>query len=131
MNIERVSEDKDLLALHAKRPMGYELSPSSPDFIVKNGMYDEGNLVAAVLGRVTAETYLLLDPQWKSPQERWEAVKRLMFLSAREAQTYGILDTYVSVSPDVKCFSRRLQRSMDKGGLGFVRAPWDLLTVKL
>lgn len=127
MEIRPVShgESDALVRLYEQRPMGYEFDPRRADFIIKNGMFDNGKLVASVLGRMTTESYLLLDPQWSTPAIRWEATKRLIYLSAAEAKMQGVIDTYVSVSPLAGCFARRLKK------LGFVKAPWPVLTARL
>jgi hypothetical protein len=126
MEIRCVLDSKPLQEIHQKMGLGYILDPDSPDFIIRNGMFSNGVLVAAILGRATTESYLLLDRSWATPSERWDAVQRLATTSAREAkEVYGILDTHIWLPPKAGCFMRRLRR------MGFVQAPWPCMTVKL
>lgn len=112
--------------LHEKMNLGYTLDPAQGDFIVKNGLFDDGKLVSVVLGRLTTEAFLLLDRSWKSPQDRWDAVKNLATVSASEGKLmYGITDANIWLPPKAGCFVRRLKK------MGFVECPWKSMTVNI
>jgi hypothetical protein len=126
LEIREVTENTELSNLHEKMGLSYKLDLEQGDFIVRNGMYDNGRLVAAVLGRATTEAYLLLDRDWNEPACRWDAIKRVAIVSATEARDlYGIRDVHVWIPPKVSCFKRRLR------SLGFVPTPWECLTARL
>lgn len=112
--------------LHAAMNLGYELPDPRTGFFVKTAMFDGGRLVTAVLGRKTSEAYLLLDRTWSTPQERWEAVGRLIVCGAQQAKIQGIDDVHVWLPPAIeKRFAKRLAE------FGFVKAPWNCHTAKL
>ncbi len=126
MVIRHVQETALIKEIHANMGLGYTLDPDSPDFIIRNGMFSNGRLIAAILGRATTESYLLLDRSWSTPADRWDVVQRLATASAIEAkEVYGILDTHIWLPPKAGCFARRLRR------MGFVQAPWPCMTVRL
>lgn len=118
--------------LHTAMNLGYELPLAGEEFdlekkfFVRTGIFDEGRLVTAVLGRLTSEAYLLLDRTWSTPAERWEAVGRAAVCAAQQAVFEGIEDVHVWLPPAIeKRFSNRLAR------FAFVKAPWHCYTAKL
>jgi hypothetical protein len=127
MMIAAITEDKysEAMALHEKMGADYPLDLERSDFIIKNGMFDGGKLVTVVLGRITTEAYLLLDREWRQPEDRYDALERLIGVSAAEARLYGVVDTHVWVPPTKRCFTRRLKR------MGFIAVPWDCMTARI
>ncbi len=127
MMIRPITENDYAAAIVLHKQMGsdYLLQLERPDFVIKNGLFDDDRLVTAVLGRITTEAYLLLDRQWKRPEDRFEALNRVIAVSAQEAKLYGVQDTHVWVPPTKRCFTRRLKR------MGFVVAPWECLTARI
>lgn len=112
--------------LHARMNLGYDLPDPRTALFVRTGMFEGSRLVSAVLGRKTSEAYLLVDSSWASPQERWEAIGRLVVTGAQQAKIEGIEDVHVWLPPAIeKRFSRRL------AAFGFVKAPWNCYTARL
>jgi len=71
---------------------------------------DEKILGAALL-RLTAEAYLLLDPQQGSPRQRWQALLALHSAAQFDAQQRGLEDVHAWLPPRVaKTFGRRIER---------------------
>lgn len=113
------------MRLHEAMGADYALDLERPDFIVKNGVFDDERLVTVVLGRVTTEAYMLLDRTWRTPQDRMNYLLRLVDVSGKEAKLYGIMDCHVWIPPSKSCFGRRLKR------MGFVPANWECLVGRL
>jgi hypothetical protein len=118
--------------LHAAMGLDYELPLADhggdlrKTVFVRTGIFDDGRLVTAVLGRLTSEAYLLLDRTWSTPAERWEAAGRAMVCAAQQAVTDGIEDVHVWLPPAIeKRFGKRLAE------FAFVKAPWNCYTAKL
>ena len=67
-------------------------------------------LGAAVL-RLTAEAYLLLDPQQGSPRQRWQSLLALHNAAQYDARRRGLEDVHAWLPPAIaKTFGRRLER---------------------
>jgi hypothetical protein len=76
----------------------------------------EGKIVGAALLRLTAEAYLLLDPQAGSPRQRWQSLLTLHEAARDEAWQRGLEDVHAWLPPAIaEKFGRRL------GGLGWLR----------
>jgi len=74
------------------------------------------NIVGAALLRLTAEAYLLLDPNAGSPRERWEWLLGLHAVTEREAARRGLEDVHAWLPPEIAAkFGKRLAR------LGWIR----------
>jgi hypothetical protein len=119
------SDYEQARALHESMSLGYKLDSSQSDFIVKNGLFEDGKLISVMLGRLTAEAFLLLDRGWRLPQDRWDAVRRLAAVSAAEAKLCGVNDVHIWLPPKAGCFEGRLRR------MGFVDCPWKSMTVNI
>jgi len=74
------------------------------------------NIVGAALLRLTAEAYLLLDPNAGSPRERWQWLLGLHAVTEREAARRGLEDVHAWLPPEIAAkFGKRLAR------LGWIR----------
>ena len=70
-----------------------------------------GHILGAALLRLTAEAYLLLDPQQGSPRQRWQALLALHSAAQHDAQQRGLEDVHAWLPPRVaKTFGRRIER---------------------
>ena len=68
-------------------------------------------ILGAALLRLTAEAYLILDPQLKNPRDRWNAILALHAAAQRDAQQRGLEDVHAWLPPQVaQKFGRRLAR---------------------
>lgn len=91
-------------------------SCSSADGSAGNDGQAGGRIVGAALLRLTAETYLLLDPRSGTPRERWRRLLMLHAAAERDAWRRGLEDVHAWLPPPIAGrFGRRLER------LGWVR----------
>ena len=68
-------------------------------------------ILGAALLRLTAEAYLLLDPQQGSPRQRWQALLALHDAAQLDAQQRGLEDVHAWLPPRVaKTFGRHIER---------------------
>jgi hypothetical protein len=73
-------------------------------------------IAGAALLRLTAEAYLLLDPEAGSPREKWQWMLGLHEATRRDALARGLEDVHAWLPPEIaKKFGKRLTR------LGWVR----------
>jgi hypothetical protein len=76
-------------------------------------------VIMAVLQRLTAETYLLHDPDAGTPRQRWQNFLALHDAALRDAAVRGLDDAQAFLPPQIaRSFGRRLAR------LGWMRDPW-------
>ncbi|HEY6206826.1 MAG TPA: hypothetical protein VIW21_11730 [Chthoniobacterales bacterium] len=69
------------------------------------------NIVGAAFLRLTAEAYLLLDPQLTKPRQRWQGLLKLHEAARLDAQRRGLEDVHAWLPPRIgKTFGRRLER---------------------
>jgi len=116
-------EEKDLEALkaiHARQGFGYAFPDlGNPLFLTKLilGREEGGKGIAgAALLRLTAEAYLLLDPQAGSPRGRWQGLLELHEATRRDALARGLEDVHAWLPPEIaKKFGKRLTE------LGWIR----------
>lgn len=83
----------------------------SLDIEHKSRNTDHGNILGAALLRLTAEAYLLLDPQLKNPRDRWNAILALHAAAQHDAQRRGLEDVHAWLPPAIATkFGRRLTK---------------------
>ena len=127
----REYQEKDLdtlLRIHAKQSFPYEFPDlSNPLFVTKivlqegsqrsaDAANSPGKILGAVLLRLTAEAYLLLDPEAGTPRQRWQSLLTLHAAAEREAWHRGLEDVHAWLPPPIaKTFGKRIER------LGWVR----------
>lgn len=129
MHIREYSKN-DLAALrsiHAGQGFAYPLPDlDNPLFVTKLVLSEHGEgkgpslepekITAAVLLRLTAEAYLLLDPRTGSPRERWQHILALHAAAEQDAWRRGLEDVHCWLPPQIaKQFGKRITR------LGWVR----------
>jgi len=87
---------------------------------------EPGCVKMAILLRLTAETYLLHDPQSGTPGRRWERFLALHEAARRIAIARGLDDVQAFLPPRVaRAFGRRLAR------LGWMQDPWPCFSRRL
>jgi len=68
-------------------------------------------ILGAVLLRLTAEAYLLLDPRVGTPRERWQWLLALQAAAERDAWQRGLEDVHAWLPPPIaQKFGKRIQR---------------------
>jgi hypothetical protein len=131
MRIREYTEgDLDALrAIHATQGFDYNLPDlSNPLFVTKLVLTGEDKapggaataqaetILGAALLRLTAEAYLLLDPQAGTPRERWQWLLALQAAAERDAWQRGLEDVHAWLPPPItKKFGKRMER------LGWIR----------
>jgi len=111
-------EERDLAALqaiHQRQGFNYAFPDlANPLFLTKLvlGREEAGKGIAgAALLRLTAEAYLLLDPEAGSPRERWQWLLRLHETTRRDAIARGLEDVHAWLPPEIATrFGRRLTK---------------------
>jgi hypothetical protein len=128
----REYQESDLAALraiHAAQGFDYKLPDlSNPLFVTKLVLTGENvapvgataardeTILGAALLRLTAEAYLLLDPQAGTPRERWQRLLALHAATERDAWQRGLEDVHAWLPPPItRKFGKRMER------LGWVR----------
>jgi hypothetical protein len=126
------SDLAQLKAIHASQGFDYAFPDlSNPLFITKLVLTgDDANsqrknddtinanekILGAAFLRLTAETYLLLDPKSGTPRDRWQSLLALHTATHRDAWQRGLEDVHAWLPPPIATkFGRRLQR------LGWIR----------
>ncbi len=132
----KASDLAQLQAIHASQGFDYAFPDlSNPLFVTKLVLTDADadadastqqtnddiananeKILAAAFLRLTAETYLLLDPKAGTPRARWQSLLALHAATHRDAWHRGLEDVHAWLPPSIaKKFGRRLQR------LGWIR----------
>ncbi len=107
-----------LLRMFEAGNFDYELPDLDSGIFVSKTVLENGNgqVEMALLGRLTVEMYMLLDPTVGTPRERWEKFLKLHEAVEREMRVNGIHDVHAWIPPKIaKSFGRRL------AGLGWIR----------
>lgn len=116
-----------LRAIHAAQGFDYPLpNLCNPLFVTKlvltngdtgqpeeNRHWEAGatRIVGAALLRLTAEAYLLLDPNVGTPRERWQCLLALHAAAERDAWQRGLEDVHAWLPPPIaKKFGKRIER---------------------
>jgi hypothetical protein len=121
-----------LRAIHSAQGFDYALPDlSNPLFVTKIVLTDDiarekndhlqleasaTKILGAAFLRLTAEAYLLLDPQAGAPRERWQSLLALHAAAERDAWQRGLEDVHAWLPPPIaKKFGKRIAR------LGWIR----------
>jgi hypothetical protein len=123
------SDLESLRTIHAAQGFAYALPDlNNPLFLTKLILTEDRStnevsaetpkdkIVGAAFLRLTAEAYLLLDPQTGTPAQRWQWLLALHAAAERDAWHRGLEDVHAWLPPPVaKKFGKRITR------LGWVR----------
>jgi hypothetical protein len=110
------SDEHPLRKIHAAQDFPYAFpNLRNPLFLTKivltDGGADNETVVGAALLRLTAEAYLLLDPQQGTPRQRWQALLALHSAAQLDAQQRGLEDVHAWLPPRIaNTFGRRIKR---------------------
>jgi len=113
----RESDLAQLRAIHAKQGFDYALPDlNNPLFVTRAVLAEDDRIVGAALLRLTAESYLLLDPRAGTPRQRWQWLLALHTAAERDAWQRGLEDVHAWLPPPIaKKFGKHLTR------LGWIR----------
>jgi hypothetical protein len=106
------SDLAELRRIHSEQQFPYAF-PDLRDslFLTKLVVTADEKVLGAALLRLTAEAYLLLDPQQSSPRQRWQSLLALHDAAQRDAQQRGLEDVHAWLPPRIaKTFGRRIER---------------------
>ena len=113
----REYRDSDLAALravHAAQGFDYAFPDlRNPLFVTKLVLTPGAAepVIGAVLLRLTAEAYLLLDPRAGTPRQRWHWLLALHAAAERDAWQRGLEDVHAWLPPRIaKTFGKRVAR---------------------
>jgi hypothetical protein len=121
----RESDLAALRAIHASQGFQYPLPDlSNPLFVTKlilsepnkenaisNIESPQEKITGATLLRLTAEAYLLLDPNAGSPRQRWQWLLQLHAATERDAWQRGLEDVHAWLPPPIASkFGKRITR---------------------
>ncbi len=99
-----------------------------PVHVQRMVLEEGGRPVAAAIGRLTAEMYLLVDPDQGDPKERWLQIAALH--GATESylgSSLKLAEIHAFLPPRIEAkFGRRLERLA-----GWFREPWPCYTLAL
>lgn len=113
MNIKNLNGEAPQVAeIHEASGFDYKLPDfhGNPLFPVQRAATEDGRLIASVILKVEAEVYLMLDHNWRTPEERWEVVKKLNADMKEKARDLGFETVYCVLPPEVaKSFGPRLE----------------------
>jgi hypothetical protein len=107
----RIKDFRDIKRIHSQGGLDYQMPEiNSPLFIVRKVMTVDDKVVGAVLWRIEAETYLLLDKENNlDPEERWMVLKTLQVEGLDALWMKGIDNAVAWIPKDVeKHFAKRL-----------------------
>ncbi len=99
--------------LHALSGLDYTLPPNLSDagFFASRIVEDEQGIGMACLFRRSAEAYLIVNKNWKSPAWRLEAILKLHYECNGALKSAGVVDVVAFIPPQVcESFGRRLER---------------------
>jgi len=115
--------------IHERTGFDYRLPAiwANPRFPIKQVGVADGRPVIASVAKVQAEIYLWLDPDWGTPQERWDALKELHAEVVAQAEEIGFDQIYCVLPPEIaESFGPRLKE------LGWCETrPWPHYTLEL
>jgi len=100
--------------------------PDDPTTVAALVAEEDEKPVAVLTGRVMVEGFLTLDPAWREPPERWEAIKQLYRDGFLQMEAGGFKEVVACVPPHLRAYGRRLARE-----LGFVYDARDRLFLSL
>lgn len=108
----KVEDSAALKYMFMKQGFEYQCPDfGDPGLLSKTVLETNGKVSMAILARLTAEAYFLIDPEVGTPQEKWEAFKELHEASRLDCYARGLDDFSCWLPPRIaKPFGRRLMR---------------------
>ena len=87
------------------------LTDGDPSSGTAKSQAPQENILGAALLRLTAEAYLLLDPQQGTPRQRWQSLLTLHAATQQDAAQRGLEDVHAWLPPRIAAkFGRRIER---------------------
>ena len=125
----RAYQPSDFSALESMfRQQGfeYELPDFDSPLFMSKAVLEDDRPVMAIASRLTAEEYFLMDRNWGTPEQKWQAFLHLHEAARKDLYSKGLEDCYCWLPPQVeKSFGRRLMR------LDWAKNKWPSFTRSL
>lgn len=123
----RTSDAIDLRQIFEQQGIEYECLDFNDRSVLSKVVFEkDGKAGMAILCRLTAEAYFLMDKEFGLPDEKWAAFLQLHEAAREDCLKRGLTDVYCWVPPMIaKSFGRRLMR------IGWGRNLWPSFTRKL
>lgn len=110
----RAFEARDLARLkelHAKQGFDYSFPKLTDPVFAFGSVADDGRPQMALFGKITAEMFLFLDPEYADPETRWGMFLRLHEAVRLQAAAAGLADVNFWLPPEVpEGFIRKLKQ---------------------
>lgn len=96
--------------MHEKSGLNYSLPPMDT-FFSRRVVDSEDGVGMVSLLKLTAEAYLICDPNWRTPAWRMSALQGIDAVCNEDARQKGVLEAVAFIPPSIeKTFRRRLER---------------------
>lgn len=82
--------------------------PEDPLSVVTHVAEEDGRIIGCVTARATVEGFLMLDPAWKKPRDRWEMARDLIDSVGEACARIGYSEAHIGVNDIFRGFARRL-----------------------
>jgi len=111
--IVREYTDSDLARIkemHKQSGLKYPF-PDMDGLFSRRVVESGGEIEMVSLLKLTAEAYLICDPEWRTPAWRMEALRQLDMAANEDARHMGVVEAVAFIPPIVeKRFKRRLKK---------------------
>ena len=112
--------------MHAKQNFAYPFPDLDDPTFAIGQVAEDGKVQQAWFGKIHAELYLFLDPDYADPLTRWQTILRMHEGMRRAALGLGLDSVSCWIPPELpKAFKRRLQR------LGWSKDRWESFSFRL
>jgi hypothetical protein len=93
-----------LKTIHSESAFDYRFPDvvNDPLFVVKKVVEEDGKVVQGIAVHLTADIYLWLDTEWKTPLARLNQLKALIHEAKQEAWSKGLDEVYCVLPPEIE-----------------------------
>jgi hypothetical protein len=96
--------------LHKRSGFKYPF-PDMDDFFSRRVVESGDGIGMVSLLKLTAEAYLICDPEWRTPAWRMEALRQIQDVANDDAKERGVVEAVAFIPPALeKTFKRRLKK---------------------
>jgi hypothetical protein len=108
---EYTDTDLDCLKdLHKRSGFKYPF-PDVADFFSRRVVESGEGIGMVSLLKLTAEAYLICDPDWRTPAWRMEALNQIQIVANHDAKDKGVVEAVAFIPPNIEStFKRRLKQ---------------------
>lgn len=124
MRVREYSDEdfETIRKLHEQSGFDYRMPPlSSQEFFSRRVVEDNSGFGMGAFMRLTAEAYLVCNPEWRTPAWRFEALRQLCHVCNDDARNRDVKEVGAFLPPQAEVkFGKRLI----KMGWGMCREDW-------